>query len=44
MIYLAPIQRVRLLFRPWLVTFFGIALVLGDIEIIYLNDGEIVAI
>ena len=44
MIYLAPIQRVRLLFRPWLVTFSGIALVLGAIGIIYLNDGESLAI
>ena len=39
-----PIQRVRLLFRPWLVTFSGIALVLGAIGSIYLDDGESLAI
>ena len=43
-IYLVPIQRARFLFRPWLVTFSGIALVLGAIGTIYLNNGESLAI
>ena len=33
MIYLTLIQSVRLLFRLWLVTFSGIALMLGAIEL-----------